>query len=100
MNDAEVERLYEQIGEIIDGNNRETVLLVLSMLYSDCALQFTHDEKSLRELFEKMANSTILMAHLEDGVNKLQAEENTPQDTEGEEARQAGRNEPKPSRPN
>lgn len=76
----EVEVLYKDIGELINGKDRGVVLQVLGMLHSDCALQFTTDEDSIRELYKMMGDAAVLLAEI-DGSNKLQAKEDSPQKT-------------------
>lgn len=76
MDVATVERLYDSIMSIINGEDYESVMVALGAIHNEVAIQHTSDEYKLRALYEMMGDAAICMAALEDeGDAELEAEE-------------------------
>ena len=100
MDHEDIDRLFEQIMPVIEGEQYETVMVVLGALHNTMALAHTRDEDRLRELYKRMGDAAVCMAMLEDDNDEFQAAQDAIQEANPKTAREKAGNVPGSSRPN
>ncbi len=97
MDEKAVDHMYEQIMDVVDGQDYDSVMIVLGALHNTFALQHTLDETKLRALYTMMGDAAVCMAIMENECDsEFQAEEDASQNPQRKKARKKTRDEPGP----
>lgn len=97
MDEKAIDRMYEAIMDVVDGQDYDSVMVVLGALHNSFALQHTLNSEKLRSLYDMMGDAAVCMAMIEDECNhQLQTKKNTPQKAKRKKARKKTGDEPGP----